>query len=485
MECKQRSATAAAESERLRSVVRQLELLLLCREAELTSIREETTAVATRNNICHEALQSALAIVDVRDNRQEVVQVQLWFVSWYCKSFGLAIAAFEDQAAAVSEVMNTWMEAMRSQRDKHQKEAERVDRELALLEEGHKRTRTTDAALQKRRSSLRLLAAALRFFRCRLQGRAAAVRSERVQWEAELSTARKAHEDRRLTRRLLLLQKEAREGLCAEELLTRGMLTNNEDGERREVVCQKQLDMDMLKEQQLQAGESQRRCEGENETVNDCYGQETPAKPAARRRRAAVHTDKRQLGVQSKLTSQVQKAFPNCSKAISPHDNNTQQSSWKRVRDTSPDVTTSSQPFLITRTLVNPFDSLNHRREASGDRNESPLPRQAMTNMPLNDKDNGKKRHQLRNGLHVPTGRLSQINDSPLPRLPNGKNAPVHRDLAPKNVNVVTKATSAVNLGSDPPEVSSQHRARPSLLIEKDTWSSGKSEDIFADIFPF
>ncbi|CBH12479.1 hypothetical protein, conserved [Trypanosoma brucei gambiense DAL972] len=462
-EYEQHSVATLAESDRLRGVAQRLELQQLVRESELAAARVESSEAEARNDICRMALQGALTAADTQAVKHQRAEVYFRFVSWRCGLLHTVVSAAEAQTEVVSEMMNTWVGGLRCQRDRLKEETAQTESGRALSAEELEVARTSEAIFQRRNASLRLLCGALRLLYCRQRSRAADIHKEWSQLEGEVSRARKAHEARLFARRLLLLQKEAREGLCAEELLTRRALAEGEEAARQEAVTQRQLDLEAVKKQKLQRDVSPLRREEKADATRSWFQLTNPAKLVVPRARGAAETEKKRPRLPPDVATPARRTYPLGAKPKSAESDK----HWEGGNETPSLSHPQSPPSSPPRNhhsvaLIRPSSQVKATRCS-----RSP----SLSGMPVStvhNSNSSKKRGQPRKNFVTKLGPVGHLVTSPLPRRPSA-----------------AKPIDDVVAGAGVQKGVSHHGPRPSLLSEKEPWNGAKFEDVFSDIFPY
>ncbi|ORC86247.1 uncharacterized protein TM35_000291290 [Trypanosoma theileri] len=477
-----------SEGEELWHAAQQKEQWLLFIQSAYDRACLDHAAAEARNAIYRMALQEALTLTDRHGAVREHLALTARFTEWYSMQLREKRTMIEMYTHIIMDTLQAQEQHLITQKELAMEERKKTNSALLLSRETHVKICEAIAIHERRAEGLRLVHAAVRAFRrCQDQQRLH-IHRERRAHESIMETARVAYEQRVAARRLFALQCEAREGLQAEETLTRGTIEEME-GDTREVMAQQQQQEEqeqLLHEQQKQQQQEKlisRRvvAEKKEETIGEALALITPKKGTTRR----SHTEKKRPRSNTVLSSAaIRRTYPNLSQ---------QQKEEVDEEEISPNSSVSSIGATKTFGTRLPLSALK-KRTMKG----SPL-----RTLPINvdmASNSGKKKDRRENKNHI-TGIKRTYTSSPLPRPPVNANSTCALSTALSsaftrsnfnnthtNTNTATAAAanpSAATVAGGLSKGRPLTRPRPSAVITKDVWCEGKADDIFADVFSF
>ncbi|KAH9597878.1 hypothetical protein LSM04_004303 [Trypanosoma melophagium] len=490
--------TLRGEGETLWSDAQQKEQTLLLLQASHDRARLEHAAAEACNAIYRMALQDALTLTDRHSEVRERLALTARFTEWHSQQLREKLKMIE---IYTTTVMNTLRE--QEQQCLTQKECAAAERKTTLSStllsrETQLKLREAIVKHERRVKGLRLVHAALRTFRRSQEQQRLHIQRERIAHESILAAARKAYEQRVTARRMFALQCEAREGLQAEETLTRGTIEEMESDTREVMAMQQQREEEQAQRlhEQEQQKQQQQALMGKHaaektkkeETIGEALSLITPKKGPTRR----PHTEKKRSRSNAVVLSSalVRRTYPNMS----------QQQKEKKEEEEDEEITS---PKSSVSSSIGATRAFGTRLPLSALKKGGPTKASPLRALPINMDivgHSGKKRDRRENKNHN-TGIKRAHAASPLPRPPVNANSTcalstalssafTRSNFTTTNTNNTNNTTAATNpsaatvtggLGKGRPLA----RPRPSAVITKDVWCEGKADDIFADVFSF
>ncbi|KAG8341389.1 hypothetical protein ERJ75_001005400 [Trypanosoma vivax] len=460
---KQCCSEAGERNAQLWCEAQSLDVLLFSSSIDVSAARLRSSEAEGRSAVMRSALQDALGVGDAHNARKERVMLASKFAMWHCSLFGCVKTVVMERWEAAEGAATAQECALLKRHQRLSEERDQAVQKCGDSKELSALMCLTADGLERRLSSLGILLAALYDFHGRQQTRANDVSCKKASLLTAVSAARSAHEARVIEQRLLLLQSEAREGLCAEESLTRSLFVDGEDNTRKVLITHLKQEVRTLNEQ-LRQKQMRNAAAMDKADVLD-----TAVRPVLSERNSTRSSRTKALTEKKRPRGRTETLYVNAPERQTYPQSRHVQKERRESEQAEDDIKSSTHPgaALQERAIIGmrlPLQAVKSSRGAAPIGSvvpDKPYQREGI------NASSGRKEPARRD----PTISVSQhpsVVASPPPKPPSA-------------LSVMSKKFSERNTAHSP----IQHRPRPTPATSKDLWGSGKHEDIFADVFSF